>query len=248
MGQKKFVDTFSLAELVAADPSESEILNDIVEVLNLLADEVIGKKIVYFYKKNMRESQKKLEVCFTEESILHLLGISYYDNERRVTIESLRAAKNARLFYSDFKAKNLNYEKCWVESLNKVKDKVTVLRHIADIKTSKVRIGENGQLRTIPLTNTLSTPKIGLGIALHHDCPDYSIPRSCLNLAADREAKSHASFRKTARCIKIWIYQRNQGGGWKLIDKIDCSKELQDAKSKKKKKNNKKKNKERNKK
>ena len=54
-----------------------------------------------------------------------------------------------------------------------------------------VRIGADGQLRTIPMTNTISTPKIGLGIGLYHDHPEFSIPRSCLNLAQDKEAKNN---------------------------------------------------------
>ena len=57
-----------------------------------------------------------------------------------------------------------------------------------------VRIGADGQLRTIPMTNTISTPKIGLGIGLYHDHPEFSIPRSCLNLAQDKEAKQHTRF------------------------------------------------------
>ena len=66
-----------------------------------------------------------------------------------------------------------------------------------------VRIGADGQLRTIPMTNTISTPKIGLGIGLYHDHPEFSIPRSCLNLAQDKEAKQHTSFRNACRCTKF---------------------------------------------
>ena len=59
-----------------------------MDIFFILSD----KKIVYFYKRNVKSKQEKLEVCFTRESILHLIGISYYDiNERELEIIELIA-------------------------------------------------------------------------------------------------------------------------------------------------------------
>ena len=76
-------------------------------------------------------------------------------------------------FIETLKRNKLNFSKCWVESTRKVKDKLQVLKYIKSIKTDVVRIGADGQLRTIPMTNTISTPKIGLGIGLYHDHPEF---------------------------------------------------------------------------
>ena len=243
MKEKSVVQTFKLSDLATEASDGQNLLDDMICVLDLLENEIVGKKFVYFYKRNTRDSQQRLDVCFPRESILHLMGISYYDFEERNTPELIKQPKDALEFYNDYRKEDLNFSKCWVESLNKVRDKVSILRHITGIKTSEVRIGEDGHLRTIPMTNTLSTPKIGLGIALAHDCPDFSIPRSCLNLVFDREAKDHKSFRNTHRCIKIDIYHRHPNGKWQIEERLNFFNELQQVNSNKKKKKAKKKKK-----
>ena len=244
MKEKSVVQTFKLSDLATEASDGQNLLDDMISVLDLLENEIVGRKFVYFYKRNTRDSQQRLDVCFTRKSILHLMGISYYDFEERDTPELIQQPKYALEFYNDYRKKDLNFSKCWVESLNKVRDKVSILRHITGIKTFDVRIGEDGQLRTIPMTNTLSTPKIGLGIGLFHDCPDFSIPRSCINLTLDREAKEHKSFRNVYRCNKIDIYRRHPNGKWQIEERLNFFKELQQANSnKKRKKNNKKKKK-----
>ncbi|EMW5900170.1 hypothetical protein AAFD07_001660 [Enterococcus faecalis] len=236
MGEAKVTKTFRLTELVASDLSCKDLFDELIAVLEILDVEVVNKKIVYFYKRNVKSKQEKLEVCFTRESILHLIGISYYDINERETSKSRMKSKYAIEFYRDFKRNKLNFSKCWVESIRKVKDKLQVLKYIKSIKTDVVRIGADGQLRTIPITNTISTPKIGLGIGLYHDHPEFSIPRSCLNLAQDKEAKQHTSFRNACRCTKIWIYERTEQGTWKLEDRQEFFKKIQAEKSKKKRK------------
>ena len=238
---KKFVKTYKLPDLFTDSKEFSLFCSSLNDLLLIFKDEFVQRKIVYYFKTGTKERQQKISLCVTKESIMHLFGINYYASDERRSEKEYQQPSFAKEFFRDFESNKLNFSKCWVESLSKVEDKMSVLIYIEDVKTEKVRVGEHGLLRKIPMTNTLSTPKTFLGLGLHHDNPEFSVPRTCLNLQEDKEAKDNKSFKSVYKCSKIVEYERLSNGEWKRIRLEDFSKQLQAEKAaKKKKKKNKK--------
>lgn len=238
---KKFVKTYKLTELFEDKNEFSLFCNSLNELLLIFKEKFVQRKLDYFFKTGTKEPQKKLSLCVPKESIMHLFGINYYAYEERNNDKDYQQPSFAKEFFLDFENNKLDYSKCWVESLSKVKDKMCVLKYIEDIKTEKVRVGEYGLLRKIPLTNTLSTPKTFLGLGLHHDNSEFSVPRTCLNLQNDKEAKDNKSFKKVYKCSKIIEHERLPNGKWKTIRRENFTKQIQEDKIYKKRKKSKKK-------
>ncbi len=229
--RKNFIITYRLTDLLLKNDIEVEYFKEkIINILNIFNSEFILKKIDYFFKSKIKSPQKKISLTITEESIMHLFGIAYYSIDERTTPELFEQPSFAKEFFSDFKNNNLSLNKCWVESLTKVNDKIEVLQFISDIKTSKVRIGGGGKLRTISMTNTLRTSRTFLGLGLFHES-ENSIPRTCLNLKADTQAKNNLAFKNVYKCSKIIEYNRLPNGLWK-----QCKKQTFNLNNKKKKK------------
>ena len=55
MGEAKVTKTFRLTELVASDLSCKDLFDELIAVLEILDVEVVNKKIVYFYKRNVEK-------------------------------------------------------------------------------------------------------------------------------------------------------------------------------------------------
>lgn len=234
--KKKFVKTYKLQDLFTENKDFYLFCNSLKDLLLIFDKEFSQRKIDYFFKTGIKEPQQKISLRITKESIMHLFGINYYAIEERDTEEKYQQPSFSLEFFRDFESNKLNFSKCWVENLSKVEDKMSVLRYIEDIKTEKVRVGEYGLLRKIPMTNTLSTPKTLLGLGLHHDNPEFSIPRTCLNLQEDKVARNHKSFKNVYKCSKIIEYERLPNGEWKKIRHEDFTKKLQAERAAKKKK------------
>ncbi len=62
MGEAKVTKTFRLTELVASDLSCKDLFDELIAVLEILDVEVVNKKIVYFYKRNVKSSQVQTPV------------------------------------------------------------------------------------------------------------------------------------------------------------------------------------------
>lgn len=217
--EKKFVSTYQLTELLRKDKNiEPEHFKEqMLKILNVFNDEFISKKIEYFFKTATKSPQEKVSLTITDESIMHLFGIAYYALDRRLTLSQFNQPSFAKKFFNDFKNNNLDLDKCWVESLDKVKDKMEALKFLPDIKTNKVRIGGYGKLRSISMTNTLRTSKTFLGLGLYHES-ENSVPRTCLNLKADINARNNPVFRNVHRCSKIIEYRRLPTGTWEKVN------------------------------
>lgn len=232
---KKFVKTYQLSKLFTESNEFHLFCQTMISLLTVFQEEFVHRKIDYFFKAGTKERQQKISLCVPKESIMHLFGINYYASHERHTIHLYNQPSFALSFYRDFESNKLDFSKCWVESLAKVKDKMSVLKYIKDIKNDNVRVGKYGILRTIPMTNTLSIHRTFLGLGLYHDNPEFSVPRTCLNLKKDNEAQNNTSFRNVYKCSKIIEYERLPNGKWQKIRHDDYTKYLQAEKSLKKK-------------
>lgn len=54
MGEVKVIKIFWLIELVVSDLSCKDLFDEFIVVLEILDVEVVNKKIVYFYKRNVK--------------------------------------------------------------------------------------------------------------------------------------------------------------------------------------------------
>ena len=158
-------------------------------MLSIFDSEFMHNRFDYYDKKNTKSPQECLSLAVQKENVVHLLGIKFYARHARLNHSEYNQPSFASKFYKDFEKGQLKLNYCWIEDIKQVETKFEGLTHLREIKTENVRIGSHGNIRSIEITGTLSTSRTFLGLGLHHDNPQYSIPKTCLNLKLDRDAK-----------------------------------------------------------
>lgn len=209
------IETYKISELIdKKEEGYKAIASDIYTILSMIETNFIDKKIEYFYKPSTKSPQKKLTVVFLKENIMHLLGIEAYAESQPIIRGKNRTDTYAKEFYKDYKKDSLKFEKCWVESLSKVKGKLEALKHLPELITEDVRIGESGTYIGLRFSNLVRTSRKILGIAVTVTSQNYSVPKSTLNLSTDVRATKDKSFTKVVRCTKIVIHKKLANDNW----------------------------------
>jgi len=238
----KKIETYKLNELIDKEEEDlNSITSNILAILFMIETNFINKKIEYFYKPTVKSPQKKLSVVFLAESIMHLLGIAAYAESQPIMLGDDKTPSYAKDFYEDYRKDSLEFDKCWVESLTKVKDKLKVLEHLPELITENVRIGESGTYINLSFSNLIRTNRKILGIAVTPTEMSFSVPKSALNLSEDTRATKDKALNSVVRCSKIVIHKRLENGTWQREKTIPF--EINKTKKKKNKKTTKSKSK-----
>ncbi|WP_192988493.1 PBECR4 domain-containing protein, partial [Carnobacterium mobile] len=174
-------------------------------------------------------------IAFLPENIMHLLGIKSYSIDKPIISTENRTPSYSRDFYNDFEDGCLNFEKCWVESLNKVIDKLAALKYLPEIRTENVRIGGAGDYIKLNFSNLIRTNVPILGIAVTKTGQEHSVPISTLNLMTDKRVMQHTAFRKAVPCTKLRVSCMLENGSWQIQETISFVKHIKKKKKKKKK-------------
>lgn len=221
-----------LTDLLEVD--NDNLLLEIIKTLSELDMNLVNKKIEYFFKKSPSSPQQKLAVAFLPKNIMHLFGISAYADNR--PIKSGESFTYAIQFYDDFKKDCLNFEKCWVESISKVSEKVSALAHIEELLDKDVRIGGSGSYISLSFSNIIRTNKKILAVAVIGTSQGFCIPLSALNLTNDKRATQDPTIHSVVPCSKLIVYIRQENGEWQLQEQkiFDIKKNVKKGKKNKK--------------
>lgn len=201
---------YRLTDLLEDD--DDILLSDIIKTLSELDRILVNKKVEYFFKKPA-SSQQKLAVAFLPKNTMHLLGISAYADSEPLLGKSPTYAVQ---FYDDFTRNCLNFDKCWVESISKVSDKISALAHIEQLLDKDVRIGGAGKYISLSFSNIIRTNKKILAVAVTGTSQGFCVPQSALNLTNDKRANQDPTIHSVVPCSKLRIYTRLENGEWQL--------------------------------
>ena len=226
--------THKISDLMITD--DSALIEDILQILTELESNFINKKFDYFYKTDIKSPQQTLSIAFLPPNIMHLIGIKSYSIQQPITSGTSKTPSYSREFYADFRNGCLDFDKCWVESLNKVTDKLNALKHLPEIITENVRIGGSGDYMKLTFSNLLRTNRAILGIAITKSDSEYSVPISTLNLITDKRAREHTAFTQAVCCSKLRISTRLDSGLWQVQETIPFINNTTNKKKRKKKK------------